>query len=41
VEITHPTKKIPAKYNTSTQLGFEVHPDSHGGSHAVFDLKAK
>jgi hypothetical protein len=41
VEIVHPLGKIPAKYNTDTQLGFEVHPDSHGGSHAVFELKAK
>ena len=41
VEITHPSVQIPAKYNTQTQLGFEVHPDSHGGSHAVFDLKTK
>jgi hypothetical protein len=41
VEITHPTANIPARYNANTQLGFEVHPDTHGGSHAIFELKAK
>jgi hypothetical protein len=29
VEITHPTKKIPAKYNTETELGFEFHRTNH------------
>ncbi|MEX2306098.1 MAG: hypothetical protein WD738_00800 [Pirellulales bacterium] len=29
VEITHPTKKIPAKYNTDTTLGFEFHRTNH------------
>ena len=29
VEITHPTKKIPAKYNTQTELGFEFHETNH------------
>jgi hypothetical protein len=29
VEITHPTKKIPAKYNTDTELGFEFHRTNH------------
>ena len=24
VQITHPTKKIPAKYNTATELGEEM-----------------
>lgn len=41
VEITHPEIELPAKYNTNTELGFEVHPDAHGGSHAVFDLDRK
>ncbi|MCA9230696.1 MAG: hypothetical protein KDA57_08590 [Planctomycetales bacterium] len=41
VEITHPSIEIPAKYNTNTELGYEVHPDSHGGSHVTFDLKSK
>jgi hypothetical protein len=29
VEITHPTKKIPARYNTETELGFEFHNQGH------------
>jgi hypothetical protein len=29
VEITHPTKKIPPKYNTATELGFEFHQTNH------------
>ena len=41
VEITHPSKKIPAKYNTSTELGFELHPDSHTGPDATFNLRVK
>jgi hypothetical protein len=40
VEITHPSKKIPAKYNTESQLGF----DFHAGDHVqppVFNLVSK
>ena len=29
VEVTHPTKKIPAKYNSETELGFEFHQINH------------
>jgi hypothetical protein len=29
VEITHPTRKIPAKYKTNTELGFEFHETNH------------
>jgi len=29
VEVTHPTKKIPEKYNTNTELGFEFHRTNH------------
>lgn len=29
VEITHPTRKIPAKYNTESELGFEFHETNH------------
>jgi hypothetical protein len=29
VEVTHPTKKIPARYNTETELGFEFHQTNH------------
>ena len=40
VEITHPTKKIPAKYNTETELGFEFHQTNHVQSPA-FNLVSK
>ena len=29
VEITHPTKKIPPKYNTESELGFDFHAGDH------------
>ena len=29
VEITHPTKKIPVRYNSETELGFEFHNIGH------------
>lgn len=41
VEITHPTKKIPAKYNTATTLGIEItssNPDPKG---IVWSLNSK
>lgn len=41
VEITHPSLEIPARYNTNTELGFEVHPDRHTEPHGEFDLKSK
>ena len=41
VEITHPEKQIPAKYNTASELGFEVDPSARGGVSTVFDLKSK
>ena len=37
VEITHPTMKIPAKYNTQTTLGYET---ERGNPYADFDLKS-
>jgi hypothetical protein len=40
VEITHPTKKIPAKYNTATELGFEFHQTNHVQS-PTFNLVSK
>jgi hypothetical protein len=40
VEITHPTKKIPAKYNTETELGFEFHQTNHVQS-PVYNLVSK
>jgi hypothetical protein len=41
VEITHPEQQIPARYNTSTELGAIVDPTSRTGLSARFDLKAK
>lgn len=41
VEITHPEKQIPAKYNTASELGFEVDPSVRGGVSTVFDLTTK
>jgi hypothetical protein len=38
VEITHPEVKIPAKYNTETELGYETTP---GNPYAKFDLKSR
>jgi len=40
VEITHPSKKIPAKYNTETELGFEFHQTNHVQT-PVFNLVSK
>lgn len=40
VEITHPTKKIPAKYNTASELGFEFHASDHVRP-PVFSLASK
>jgi hypothetical protein len=42
VEITHPTVALPARYNTKTELGFEVDPaQERTGTSAWFDLKPK
>jgi len=42
VEITHPTVTLPARYNTATELGFEVDPaQDRTGTSARFDLKPK
>jgi hypothetical protein len=35
VRITHPTKKIPARYNTQTTLGQEVLPGTTGASYVL------
>jgi len=40
VEITHPSQKIPAKYNTETELGFEFHQTNHVQS-PTFNLVSK
>ena len=42
VEIVHPTIVIPPRYNTSTELGFEVDQSKERtGTSARFDLKPK
>jgi hypothetical protein len=41
VEITHPSTKIPAKYNTATTLGIEVSSASPGPEGAVWNLTTK
>ncbi len=38
VEITHPSRTIPAKYNTQTVLGQEIALDTVGLSGVVFDV---
>jgi hypothetical protein len=38
VRITHPTIKIPAKYNIDTQLGYETEP---GNPYVRFALTSK
>lgn len=40
VEITHPTKKIPAKYNTESELGYEFHKLDHV-TNPVYNLTSK
>lgn len=40
VEITHPSKDIPAKYNTETILGFELNPNRHLGPNGEFELES-
>lgn len=39
VEITHPHRQIPSKYNTATELGCEIDPISRTGTSPRFDLK--
>ena len=41
VEITHPSTKIPAKYNTQTTLGIEITSGNPGPEGAVWSLTAK
>ena len=40
VEITHPTRSIPAKYNTRTTLGCELHPTVNDEP-PIFHLQSK
>ena len=39
VEITHPERQIPARYNSATELGAVVDPTSKAGLVVRFDLK--
>jgi len=41
VEITHPQTQLPARYNTATELGWEIDPSSRTGMSARFDLTSK
>ena len=41
VEITHPDKNIPAKYNTETTLGHEIASDGVVAFTVVHDLKSR
>jgi hypothetical protein len=41
VEVTHPERQIPARYNTASELGFEVDPSVRGGLSRVFALTSK
>jgi hypothetical protein len=41
VEITHPTTKIPAKYNSATTLGIEITSGNPGPDGAVWNLTSK
>ncbi len=40
VEITHPSKTIPTRYNTETTLGQEVASDT-GSVNLVYELKSR
>jgi hypothetical protein len=39
VEITHPDRELPSRYNTQTELGVEVDPRSREGGAARLGLK--
>ena len=41
VRITHPSIRIPAKYNTETTLGQEVSNDAAGSVNIHYDLKSR
>jgi hypothetical protein len=40
VEITHPQEQIPARYNTATELSWEIDPNARTATVPRFDLKA-
>jgi hypothetical protein len=39
VEITHPDVQLPSRYNTATELGWEIDPNSRSGTTTRFNLK--
>lgn len=39
VEVTHPERQLPARYNSASELGMDVDPTSRNGLAARFDLK--
>jgi hypothetical protein len=41
VEVTHPRKSIPPRYNTQSILGVEIAPDMAHGQYAEFDLTSR
>ena len=41
MKVTHPDKKIPAKYNEQTQLGIEVSPDYDFFNRKTIELSSK
>jgi hypothetical protein len=41
IKISHPTRKIPAKYNEQTELGLEVQPNFDIYHPTVFELTSK
>jgi hypothetical protein len=38
IEVTHPSRPIPAKYNTATELGIEIAPDDPNQGRKTFAL---
>lgn len=41
VEVTHPERPLPARYNSASELGMDVDPSSRNGLSARFDLTTK
>ena len=41
IQVTHPSIKIPAKYNTETTIGVEVAPDDPDSGRLVLPLKSR
>jgi len=41
VEVTHPERQLPARYNSASELGLDVDPSSRNGLSMRFDLTTK